>query len=240
MNRVATPRIRRTLMRSTPVIFASVILARVILARVTLAATTFCCLVVIAFGCARHHVPDPRQAAAAFADAVERQDVDAAYRLLNAESRRMLSKPELKRLMAESKRELLRSAKGLRSEATRVDALAKVRFEDGEISTLSLEDGRFWVEAAGAIPAGARTPVEALSELRAVLARRSYPGLIQVLSSDSRVVLEERLRSLVEALEEPETLQVETAGDAATVRTPGGHRVELKREQGLWKVQDFE
>src|SRR5690606_15063917 len=105
---------------------------------------------------------------------------------------------------------------------------------------LELRDGRFWVTAAGALPGGSRTPEQALEQLRRVLARRSYAGLMRVLTPSTRAAIEQDLRSLVEGLERPDTLEVEVSGDAATVEVPGGHSVKLKREGGVWRVEDFD
>ncbi len=192
------------------------------------------------WGCGRPVVPDPKIAAQAYADAIERGDADALYEMLDAESRRALSRKEVQRLLKESKAELVARAKGLKSKSASTSAEATLRFQDGEMSSLALEDGQFKIQGACALPSGARTPTEALAELRAVLARRSYAGLMQVLSADSRAALDERLRSLVEALREPDALEISTTGDSAVVEVPGGHRVELRREDGLWKVRDFE
>ena len=52
--------------------------------------------------------------------------------------------------------------------------------------------------------------------------------------------IEGDLRSLVVGLEHPEGLEVNVAGDAATVQIPGGHEVKLKREAGVWHVEDFD
>jgi hypothetical protein len=51
--------------------------------------------------------------------------------------------------------------------------------------------------------------------------------------------MENDLAALVEGLEDPQTLQVEEKGDRATVQLPDGHVVELKREDGVWKVENF-
>jgi hypothetical protein len=63
---------------------------------------------------------------------------------------------------------------------------------------------------------------------------------MRVLSPATRAAVEADLRSLVSGLEKPETLQVQTNGDSATVQVPGGHRVRLKREGGIWRVDDFD
>lgn len=195
---------------------------------------------VFASGCATNGLPDPRIITAAYSEALRLGDVDALYALLDAESRRAVSREELATLVADSKSELRARAKALQGDSVRVEALAEVAFTDGERAQLLLEDGQFRIRAAGALPSGGRSPVDALAELRGVLARRSYAGLVRVLSSDSQAALEQRLRSLVEALEQPEALDVQIAGDEATVAAPGGHKVVLRREAGVWKVHDFQ
>ncbi len=86
----------------------------------------------------------------------------------------------------------------------------------------SCANGRYWITASGALPGGARTPEEALEQLRRVLARRSYAGLMRVLSPATRASIENDLRTLVEGLDAPGTLPVQVAGDSAVVNVPGG------------------
>ena len=52
--------------------------------------------------------------------------------------------------------------------------------------------------------------------------------------------LEQQLTSLVEGLEQPEALAVDVQGETARVTTPNGHWMELSREDGMWRVRDFE
>jgi hypothetical protein len=72
------------------------------------------------------------------------------------------------------------------------------------------------------------------------VARRSYAGLVRILTPSARASLEQDLRGLVTGLERPDTLPVETRGDEASASVPGGHHVKLKREGGLWRVEDFD
>ena len=119
-------------------------------------------------------------------------------------------------------------------------ATARLRFADGEEAALDLRQGRYWVTSAGALPGGGRTPEEALEQLRHVLARRSYAGLMRVLSPATRAAVENDVRSFVDGLNEPATLPVQVSGDAAIVPVPGGHQIKLKREAGVWRVEDFD
>lgn len=195
---------------------------------------------VLAWGCARPVVPDPKEAVRQYAEALERGDAAAVYDLMTDQAKQAYGREGTRRLLGESKNELARQARAIASQRAQVEASAVVPYEDGETAVLVLEEGTFRIAAAQAFPAGARTPAQALDDLRQVLARRSYPGLMRVLSAEARGALERDLRSLVEGLQRPETLPVQVTGDRAEVEIPGGHKVWLKREAGVWKIAEFE
>jgi hypothetical protein len=190
--------------------------------------------------CASSHVPDPHAAAAAYADAAARGDADALYTMMTASSRQARSLSDLQKMVAEERSELADQARDLSRPDVRVEATARLRYADGEEAALELREGRYWVTAAGALPGGARTPEEALEQLRRVLARRSYAGLMRVLSPATRTAVENDMRSLVDGLTEPGTLSVQVTGDSAVVPVPGGHQVKLKRDGGVWRIDDFD
>jgi hypothetical protein len=191
-------------------------------------------------GCASGAVPDPRAAAQAYAEAAMRGDSAALYALLTKASREARSRAEVTAIVDNERTELSEQGRDLLRPDLRVDATALLRYADGEEAALDLRDGRYGVTAAGALPGGARTPEEALDQLRRVLARRSYAALIRVLSPATRAALENDLRALVEGLSEPTALPVQVTGDVALVSIPGGHQVKLKREGGIWRVDDLD
>jgi hypothetical protein len=195
---------------------------------------------VLLAGCASSRVPDPRAAAQAYADAATRGDGPALYAMLSASSRQAHSAADVERMVSDERAELSDQARDLGQADARVQATARLRFADGEEAALELRDGRYWITASGALPGGARTPEEALDQLRRVLARRSYAGLMRVLSPATRASIENDLRGLVEGLDEPQTLPVQVTGEAAVVNVPGGHVVKLRREGGVWRVDDFD
>jgi hypothetical protein len=196
--------------------------------------------VLAAAGCAPSEVPDPKSAANEYATAAARGDADAIYGMMTASAQKERTKDDVRKIVASEKEELAEQAQAIRSKEARVEATARLSFEDGEEAALELKDGRFLVTSAGALPGGARTPEQALDQLRRVVARRSYAGLMRVLSPATRAAIEQDLRSLVEGLEKPDTLQVTVTGDNATVNVPGGHHVRLKRDGGVWRVEDFD
>jgi hypothetical protein len=176
----------------------------------------------------------------AYADAAGRGDARALYALLTSESRLALSSDKVKAIVADERPELAEQARDLDKGDIRVEASATLRFADGEEATLDLRDGRYGVTSAGTLPGGGRTPQETLEQLRRVLARRSYDGLIRVLSTATRSSVENDVRALVEGLNDPGGLLVRVTGDQARVPIPGGHMVTLKREAGVWRVQTFD
>lgn len=199
-------------------------------------------LALSAAGCGSTSLPDPKEAVRVYAAAAARGDADAIYAMLSDKSRSSLSRDEVRKRVAEERTELAEQARSVTAPGVVVKTRARVRYPDGEVATLELDPGEraFKVSAADALPAGARTPEQALEQLRRVLARRSYAGLMRVLSPATRSAVESDLRSLVEGLEQPEGLEVQVAGDSATVQIPGGHEVKLKREAGVWRVEDFD
>jgi hypothetical protein len=203
-------------------------------------ALALACIATVAIGCGGSRVPDPHVAASAYAEAAERGDADALYAMMTEAARKGRSLDDTRAAVNGEKEELAEQGRAIASKDARVEATARLRFADGEEAALDLREGVFAVTAAGAIPGGGRTPEEALDQLRRVLARRSYAGLMRVLSPATRAAIEDDLRGLVNGLDRPETLPVTLAGDSATIAVPGGHHVKLKRENGVWRVEDFD
>ncbi len=193
-------------------------------------------------GCGASSLPDPRDTVQAYAAAAQRGDADAIYGLLSEKGQKSLSREEVRRMVKDERAELADQAKSLGAAGVVVKTRARVRYPDGEIATLEYDPATraFRISAADALPAGARTPEQALEQLRRVLARRSYAGLMRVLTPATRSAIESDLRSLVEGLEQPEGLEVNVSGDSATVQVPGGHEIKLRREAGVWRVEDFD
>ena len=202
-------------------------------------------VLVLVAGCGGS-LPDPKIAALEYADAAARGDSDAVYALLSESSKRDYTSAEVKGLVGDQRDELklqaeaVRKAFGAGADPSRVVTEAMVPFADGERAALRLEQGEYRIGAADALPADARTVAQALGQLRRVIARRSYQGLLRVLTPRSRAAIEEDLRTLVDGLEEPDGLDVKVTGDIAVVTVPGGHFVRLKRDVGVWRIEDFD
>jgi hypothetical protein len=190
--------------------------------------------------CAGKTLPDPRATASEFARAAKSNDARGVYALLTEDARTTYGLAGTQKLLADGRKEIVGHAEAMASPAASVRATAEVRYVDGEVAVLAVERGGYRISAAAGLPAGARTPSQALGELRGALSRRSYPALIRLLSSETRTALEGDLRTLVTGLERPDALSVKIHGETAEVEVPGGHKVLLKREAGVWRIHDFD
>jgi hypothetical protein len=190
--------------------------------------------------CASQSLPDPRDAARRWAEAVQAGDGSAAYALLTATARRAHGRQGVARLLHSERSELLALGRAAAAPDAVLETSADVDFGNDRRARVVLEDGRFRVAAAGALPVGALTPRDALRELREVLARRSFAGLLRVLTRESAEELETGLAKVVDALSEPAGVDLDVEGRRATAQLPGGHRVTLEREDGIWHVKDFD
>ena len=171
---------------------------------------------------------------------MQKGDPRAAFQLLSAEAQRNYGPKGVEQLMAEHRDELVVAGQATASALARLEASASIEFADDRAARVMLERGRFRIAAAGAFPAAAATPLDALRELREVLARRSFAGLLRVLTRDRAQTLEASLEDLVKALNEPSSLELELEGRRAVAKLPGGHKIELEREDGLWRVKEFD
>lgn len=206
--------------------------------------TRLCTSLVLAWAaglaCAPGPIPDPQVAARHWAEAVRAGDEEAAFALLSASAQRAQGRQGVQRVFAQHHQELAALAEATVAPNARLATTADVRFPGDRSARVVVEDGRYRIAAVSALPAAAATPRDALRELRAVLARRSFAGLLRVLTRDTAQSLEGNLRDLVNALDEPSTLEIDLEGRRATAHLPGGHIVKLEREDGVWRVKDFD
>jgi hypothetical protein len=162
------------------------------------------------------------------------------YALLSSSAREALGRKGVEQVLARDRQELIAAASAATNANARATTSARVEYSEERIAAVVLEDGAFRVEAAAALPARAASPEDALRELREVLARRSFAGLLRVLTADAARSLDAQLASVVEALADPATVEIEVDGRRATARLPGGHTVKLEQEDGAWRIRDFD
>jgi hypothetical protein len=193
-------------------------------------------------GCANRppaRVPDPVETGARLTAALERDQPQAAYALLDPELRAELARERFLRLWRENRAELAELGERFSRTTAAAVARADAELEDGEQIALVLEDGR-WHIAGGVLDAQAlSTPLDAVAELRRALLRQSLPSLLRVLSRERRAAWAAAFEKSIEATSDPLDLRVEINGDDAIVHLTGGGEIHLKREAGRWQVWDL-
>src|SRR5262245_25563282 len=98
-------------------------------------------------GCGVRSVPDPRSAAEDYAKAATRGDGDAIYEMMTTTAQKSRSREDIKRLVAEQRGELADQARSLTARDAKVEATARLRYQDGEEAQLELREGHFWITA---------------------------------------------------------------------------------------------
>jgi ketosteroid isomerase-like protein len=190
--------------------------------------------------CAGRRLPDVRDATRAYDDAVRRGDAQALFDMMTEGAQRAWRVSDVQQILADERAELRDRSHALTDPSSAVRATARLRLSDGGDATLDVEDGAFRISSAGGLPAAARTPAQALEQLRSALARRSYAALLRVLAPSTRTAVESDIRALVDGLSHSEGLEVQISGDVASVQIEGGHFVRLRLDAGVWKVEDFD
>lgn len=197
-------------------------------------------VVALSTGCSGGRLPDPRTAAGEYSRAVAKGDANAVHALLTEEARRTYGPEGTRRLLNDGKAEIAEQARAFSLPTATVRIEAEVPYVDGERAILEVDSGHYRISAAAGLPASARTPAQALADLRGALSRRSYAALVRVLSEGTRTALERDLRALVTGLANSDALDVKVHGETAEVVVSGGHKVRLVREAGVWRIHDFD
>lgn len=202
-----------------------------------LALTAFALLLV---GCQTPRLADPKDALTQYQNACAHADADALYAMLSERAKNEISLAEFKSKIAEERAELAAMAKSFNASDSSISANAKVVLSEGDEIGFVLKDGRFRISSAGVMPGGAASPEDAARQLRRVLIRKSYAGLLSLLTPATRQALERDVATLIAGLDHPETLRVTIVGDTATILVPGGHQVRAQRSGGVWHIEDFD
>ena len=197
-----------------------------------------------ALGCA--HAPrstppraaDPAPTLRAWADAVARDDPHAAWRLLSPALRAHLGESDFVLHWKAAHAELADQQDALRTGA--VVRQAAVAAPDGRAWPLVHEDARWRIAAPRPTEAGGETPEDTLRRLVAALQARDVDALLALLAEPLRTTLEQALEDRLAGLESAlRRGPIDSSGDLARVRYDSRYHIDLIRENGRWRVADF-
>ncbi len=196
-------------------------------------------LLIAAGGCAaRAPAPNPSSVLAAWSSAIAHDDARAAWRLLSRDQRARMPEDEFLVRWRNTVEERQSQAARFKA-ASNFTEHAKITAGDGSTAALALEAGQWRPTAARATEPGASTPEEALGRFLHALEQRNFDALLGLLSDPLRGLVERELSERVQHLKQALGQPVAVDGDVARVHYEPRFHVDLKRENGVWRVADF-
>ncbi len=196
---------------------------------------------------------DPQSILREYARALEEGRADDAYRMLSDEARRGISLEAFRRMMKDNPDEVREIGKALERPTAPPIVTATVTSPTGQELHLVLENGKWKVEAAAIDLYAQDTPRHALQGFVRALERKRWdivmrfvpdahkegldaPKLKASWEGEEREEMEQVVAALKQALP---TATIEETGERATMPYGAG-TIQLVREHGLWKIEDFD
>jgi hypothetical protein len=196
-----------------------------------------------ALGCAHAPPPtrpsaDPEPALTAWRDAVAKDDPHAGYTLLSSSLRARVSETEFALQWKAAQAELSAQQEAL--SAARAVHRATGELADGRAWPLVRELDRWRLAAVHPLEPGGDTPEDALRRLLAAVEARDFDAVVGLLAEPLRETLEQALADRVARLKA--TMRrgpVDATENTARIRYDPRYHLDLIRENGRWRVADF-
>jgi cell division inhibitor SulA len=203
--------------------------------------------------CGGARAEEPSSVLRAYARALEEGRSEDAYRMLSEEARRGISLEAFRRMVKENPEEVREIAKALSRPTAAPVVTATVTSPSGQELQLVFENGRWKVEATAIDLYAQDTPRHAIQGFVRALERHRYDVVLRYVPDAHREGLDATtlkaaweghdkdeiqhvLTSLKQALP---TAQIEETGERASMQYGAG-TMQLVRERGLWKIEDFD
>ncbi len=207
----------------------------------------------LALGCAAHDANDPAGVLHAYARALEEGRADDAYRLLSDEARRGVSVDAFRRMVKESPDEVREVGRSLERPTSAPLVSATVTPPNGQALELVLEDGKWRIESSAIDLYTQDSPRHAVQGFVRALERRRYDVILRYVPDAHKDGLDagklkasweghdkEEMDQVLAALKQAlPTATIEETGERATLGYGAG-TMQLLREHGLWKIEDFD
>ena len=194
----------------------------------------------LSVSCRPAQLVSPKSATLAYAEAIERQDVDALWELMSIEARQALSKADLKGLLLLHRAELKARARAIRKSQSAAHSQAIVLLDQGQQVELKEQEGRFVITADPLLVLVADTPIKAIERFRIALEARDLEQLFAGFAPSQRDELSLGLESLERALSELEFALVDINGTKSTVTFPGGTVIHLQQSSENWLITEIQ
>jgi hypothetical protein len=195
----------------------------------------------------------PSDTLRAYARALDEGRADDAYKLLSSEAKHSISIDAFRRMVKENAPEMKDIAHALARPASDPLVTATVVSPKGEKLQLVYEDGRWRLDGSINLY-GQSTPQQSIEAFLRAFERKRYDVMIRFVPDAHMEGLDaDKLRAAWEGSQKEEmaritaalraalpTAQFEEIGDRATMAYGSGGTVQLVREHGVWKIEDFD
>lgn len=206
----------------------------------------------LACGSAREPA-SPREALTEYADALRAGRTKDAYALLSAEARKSLSFEAFERMVKEDPQETRAVADALVRPSEPAAITATVTAPDGHVLQLRYEGGSWHIDRSAVDLYAQDTPEGALASFVRAFENKRWDVLLRFVPDAKKEGLDaQKLKTAFEGEQREEverltqalkaalpTANVELLGDRATMSYGTAGTVELVREHGTWKVEEF-
>jgi hypothetical protein len=204
-------------------------------------------------GCAAQQARDPESVLRGYARALEEGRADDAYRVLSDEARRGISLEAFRRMVKDDPEGVKEIARALERPTAPPVVTATVTSPSGQELNLVLEDGRWRVDASTIDLYAQDTPRHAIQGFVRAVEHKRYDIVMRYVPDEHKEGLDPaKLQSAWEGHEKQEIEQVvaglkqalpsstiEETGERATMPYGAGS-MQLVREHGLWKIENFD
>src|SRR5579864_5638790 len=211
-------------------------------------ATAFACAT-----CAMHSGKDPQSVLRTYARALEDGRADDAYRLLSDEARRGISLEAFRRMVKDDPEAVKEIGRALERPTAPPLVTATVVSPSGQELHLVLEDGAWRVDASSIELYAQDTPRHAILGFVRAVERKRYDVVMRYVPDSHKEGLDAtKLQSAWEGHDKDEILKVvsalkqalptatiEETGERAAMPYGAG-TMQLVREHGLWKIENFD
>jgi hypothetical protein len=210
-------------------------------------------LVAACAACAAQQSADPASVLRAYAHALEEGRADDAYRVLSDEARRGISLEAFRRMVKDDPEGVKEIARSLERSTAAPVVTATVTSPSGQELDLVLEDGKWRVDASTIDLYSQDTPRHAIQGFVRAIEHKRYDMVMRYVPDSHKDGLDAtKLQSAWEGHEKQEIEQVlaglkqalpsstiEETGERATMPYGAG-TMQLVREHGLWKIENFD
>lgn len=190
---------------------------------------------------------------AAYAHALESGHAREAYDLLSEDAKKGMPFEAFERILKENPEEMRAIAAALTRPSEEASVTATVSTPEGESLLLRYEGGRWHVDRSAIDVYAQGTPEAALRSFVRAFRNKRYDVMLRFAPDAKREGLDaarlkkafegeqrEEIERLTQAIEAAlPTATIEHLGERATMSYGSGGTVELLREHGLWKIEEF-